>query len=163
MKLMDILAVLSFTILYAACTQETHRQSTTSPDIGKATRIDVTFFNLATGNRSDLLKSITAPEEIASVIMFVNTHLLSKPDVTSGWCHISRVQDRSTILNLGFYEGNEYKGTCGIGPDGSGGFFLKYHYYGQSKVTCISNKERKEFLALTGVSEEKYQDLFKGL
>jgi len=138
-------------------------KSTTLPDISNVTRVDVTYFNLATGSGNDLLKSITAPQEISSIIVFINTNLLSKSDGASDWCRILRAQDRSTILNVNLYEGDEYKGVCGIGPDGNGGFFLKYHYYGQSKVKCVSNREKEEFLGLIGVSEEKYQDLFNGL
>jgi len=163
MLLKNYLIVLSFAMLCMDCSQRTHMQSTALPDINNVTRVDVTFFNLTTGKGNDLLKSITATGGISSIIMFVNTNLSSKSDVSSEWCHILRVQDRSTILNLSLYEGDEYKGTCGIGPDGNGGFFLKYHYYGQSKVRCISSEEKKEFLDLIGVSEEKYQDLFKGL
>jgi len=163
MRLMSFLMVLSFTTLCVARVCETHKQPIALPSITKVTRVDVTFFNLTTGKGDDLLTSITAAEEVASVIKLVNAHLLSKSDMGSEWCRISRVQDKSTILNLSFYEGDEYKGTCGIGPDGDGGFFLKYHHYGQSKVKCLSSKEKKEFLGVIAVSEEKYQGLFKRL
>jgi hypothetical protein len=138
-------------------------QSPPLPDINKVTRLDLMYFNLTAGKAEDLLRSTTETEEVSIIIGFINTNLLSNSDADSEWRRISRVQDRSTILNLNLYEGDEYKGTFGVGPDGNDGFFLKYRYYDQSRVKCISNEEKKEFLELIGISEEKYQDLFKGL
>jgi hypothetical protein len=156
MKQIDFLALISLAVFYAACFCQTN---TSPPVISKTTRIDVTFFNMEIGKDNDLLKTITASEKIANAIAFANKSVLSESNRGTGLCHLLHVNDRSTVVNISFYEGDEYKGTLGIGPYEKNSFFLKYYYYDQSKAKCISNEEKKEFLRLIDLSEEEFQNL----
>ncbi len=130
--------------------------SSTIPSLSGATRCKITFVNQLTGRGDEPLKELTSPSEVANLVAFADKQILSASD----WCHLTKVQDRSAVLNVSFYDGSEYKGTLGIGPYAKDKFFLKYHNIGTTKVICISNKEKNEFVRLIGASQEEYGQIF---
>lgn len=130
--------------------------NSTSPtaSVGSATICKVQFLNLAISG-DELLKEITAASEVSSLASFADKQILN----ASTWCHLN-VGDRSATLKVSFYDGSTYKGTLGLGRYGQEKFFLKYHNFGVSKVMCISNNEKDEFLRLIGVSPEEFKRIF---
>lgn len=123
-----------------------------TPSIGNATKCEVRFLNLAISGE-EVLKEITEASEIASLVSYAEKEILK----ASNFCHMVKVADRSAVLKVSFYDGATYKGTLGIGSYDKDKFFLKYYNFGVSKVVCISNEEKDEFLKLVGIplSEQK--------
>ncbi|MBL8189681.1 MAG: hypothetical protein JNK38_16840 [Acidobacteria bacterium] len=138
-------------ILLAGCAGN----SQPAPSVSGATKCNVRFLNLAI-SEEELLKEITAPGEVLALASFADKQISN----ASTWCHMAKVADRSATLNVSFYAGSEYKGTLGLGNYEKEKFFLKFHAIGVSKVICITNDEKEEFLRLIGVSPEEFKRIF---
>ncbi len=125
--------------------------------VGSATRGEVRFLNLAI-SREELLKEITESGEVNSLVSYADKQLLN----ASTWCHLTKVGDRTAnTVKVSFYDGGTYKGTLGLGFYEKDKFFLKFHSYNVSKVMCISDREKNEFLRLLGISQEEFNRIFK--
>lgn len=124
---------------------------------GSATRGEVRFLNLAI-NGDELLKEITESGEINNLVSYADKQLLN----ASTWCHLTKVGDRTAnTVKVSFYDGGTYKGTLGLGFYDKDKFFLKYHGSGSSKVMCISNYEKDEFLKVLGISQDEFNRMFR--
>lgn len=147
-----VVIILLVSLLLVGCANN----SSPTPSIGSATICKVSFLNSAKSG-DELLKEITAPSEVASLASYADKQISN----ASTWCHLVHVGDRTAnLFKVSFYDGDTYKGTLGLGFYEEEKFFLKYHSFGVSRVICISNKEKGEFLKQLGISEEEEKRLF---
>lgn len=102
------------------------------------------------------MKEITVQADVNGLVVYANEKLPK----ASNWCHMVNVADRSANLRVSFYDGSTYNGTLGLGFYEKGKPFLKYYSTGVSRVMCISNDEKDEFLKLIGVSHEEFKRIF---
>jgi hypothetical protein len=131
--------------------------SSPMPTVGSATRGEVSFLNSAI-NGDEFLKEITEPGHVNNLASYADKQLLN----ASTWSHLTKVSDRTAnTVKVSFYDGGAYKGTLGLGFYDKDKFFLKFHSFNVSRVMCISNREKDEFLRLLGISQEESKRIFK--
>ena len=137
-------------------------------DASKITEIKVTLLDIH--SREDkVFKTISAPTEIGSLVEFANEQVLARSNLKSDIDMMFRIQDRTALVDLAFYQSGKYLGTLGLGHSDTGKYFLKYRqYYSESeccqnKDVVISSEQKKKLLDLIGYSEHEFEQLITSL
>jgi len=159
--LLTLVAVLS---LFSACNSRKHDlQGIDLLDGNIITEVRVKV--LDTGiNGEKMFKTISTSNELYSVVSFANQHVLVRSDVMTTMDEILYVQDRSTQVNLAFYQSDQYLGNLGLGFYGRNKYFIKYRQYSKSnccktKAAVISNEQKRKLLELIGYPEQEFENM----
>jgi hypothetical protein len=160
-KLYILFAIIITISLLAACNDES--RVSRSIDASKVTEIRVTLLNIKTPGE-DLFKTISTPTEIGNIVSFANEQVLARSNLKSDIDQIFRIQDRTAVIDLAFYQSDKYLGTLGLGHYDNGKYFIKYRQYRGSqccefKAVVISSEQKKKLLDLIGYSEHEFEQL----
>jgi hypothetical protein len=113
-------------------------------------KIVIKFRGLNPVTKSDVFRTISAPNEVKGIITFIDSQLRSD----ASW----EISDPATtawdFLTIVIYKGNTYTGSFGIGER----FFTSVSGK-SSRKKAASAEEFKELLSLIGLSEREYYDL----
>jgi hypothetical protein len=123
----------------------------------------VTLLNIKTPG-DDLFKTISTPTEIGNLVSFANEQVLARSNLKSDIDQIFRIQDRTALVDLAFYQSDKYLGTLGLGHYDDGKYFIKYRQYRgaqccENKAVVISSEQKKKLLDLIGYSEHEFERL----
>ncbi|MDX2044879.1 MAG: hypothetical protein SF097_26945 [Acidobacteriota bacterium] len=158
-KSQTLFAIFLLFFFFAACKKEIKaQQDTQSISTGLVTEIRVKVLNTKISGH-ELFKTISTPTEIDSLVNFTNENALARSNLKSNIDKIFNVQDRSTQVDISFYQSDEYLGTLGLGFYDHNKCFIKYRQSGKSRVAVISSQQKKELLDLIGLSEERFNSL----
>lgn len=124
-------------------------------DASKITEIRIRVLDVKISG-DKLFKTIHTSSEISNLVEFANVHVLAKSNLESNIDKIMSIQDRSTQVNIAFYESEKYLGNLGLGRYGNDKYFIKYRQYSESKVAVISNEQKKKLLEAIGYSESEF-------
>ena len=162
---MSMLHILFATITTLSLLVACNGQNNESRDIGlidasKVTEIRVKVLDIKIGGLKDF-KTISTPTEIGNLVSFANEQVLARSGLKSNIDKILNIQDRSTQVNLVFYQSDKYLGTLGLGQYDAGKYFIKYHQYRgsqccESKAVVIPGEQKKKLLDLIGYSEHEF-------
>lgn len=142
--------------LYGACNNHNNKSHDYDLiDTSKVTKIIVKILDVKiSGDR--LLKTITSPSEINQLVDFTNEHVLARSSLMSDIDKIFSIQDRSTQVNMAFYQSDNYLGSLGLGRYNNDKYFIKYRQIGESKVAIISKEQKKRLLDMIGYAEDEF-------
>jgi hypothetical protein len=161
LKLYFLFALIATISLFAACKNESRVSSLI--DANKITEIRVTLIDIK-GDRRKSFKTISTPTEIGNLVSFANKQVLARSNLKSDLDMIFKIQDRTALVNLAFYQSDEYLGTLGLGHYDSGKYFIKYDQFRgsqccESKAVVISSEQKKKLLDLIGYTEHEFRQL----
>jgi hypothetical protein len=160
-KLYILFAMIATISLFASCNNESRVSRLI--DASKITEIRVTLLNIKTPG-DDLFKTISTPTEIGNLVSFANEQVLARSNLKSDIDQIFRIQDRTALVDLAFYQSDKYLGTLGLGHYDDGKYFIKYRQYRgaqccENKAVVISSEQKKKLLDLIGYSEHEFEQL----
>ena len=160
-KLRILSAMIATISLFAACNNESRVSSLI--DASKVTEIRVTLLNIK-ATEDDLFKTISTPIEIGDLVRFANEEVLARSNLRSDIDMIFSIQDRTALVDLAFYQSDNYLGTLGLGHYDAGKYFIKYRQYRgsqccENKAVVISSEQKKKLLDLIGHSEHEFEKL----
>jgi len=169
-RLHILFAIITIISLLAACNSQNSESRDSglkneSRDIGlidasKVTEIRVNVLDIKT-YKVKLFKIISTPTEIGNIVSFANEQVLARSNLKSNIDIIFSIQDRSTQVDLAFYQSDQYLGTLGLGLYDNAKYFIKYRKYSESqccesKAAVISSEQKKKLLDLIGYSEYEF-------
>ncbi len=148
--------IVSISLLGVCSNQNNKSRNIGLIDASKITEIRVRVLDVKISG-DKLFKTISAPSEISYLVDFTNEQVLARSNLKSNIDKILRVQDRSTQVNMEFYQSDKYIGNLGLGRYDNDKYFIKYRRYAESKAAAISNDQKKKLLHMIGYSEYEFE------